>query len=519
MGMGRIVCSPRPMLPRWRVTIAIAAIYLYAFPYFPTLRHANELPRILTAEQIAERATFRLDERMGDLGSLADVSTVPGGQRYQNKAPGLSMLGALPYAALDAVFSIASGHRPPLMLVTWLLRVLLATLPTIALLACFPVVAARFAESAQARNGALVALALGSMALPLGLLFMSHAIAASLVGIAFVVSIAAVRERRLGESRAASIAGVLLGLSMLCEYQALFGAAIVAGYLVSAAERRVRVACLLALAAAPFLVTLGWYHWVAFGSPFRTGYAFSVDPANRVGVMGIVGFSRLSLAQLFVRPDNGLLLLSPWVVLAAIGAARIARSAEARARAGREACVAGAIGVVYLAFVAALEPEFGRGGWSVGPRYIAVAMPFLAWLAAAGLEACLRHRVAGVAAFSLILAGVIVNVLAATTYPHWPVELRNPLFEVTIRSLREGHAPYSLGTLTGLRGIASIAPLYVGVIAIAAALLARSRDRLIDVALAFAIAAIAVSSYASLAATPRAEADAMWRFVSSTLEP
>jgi hypothetical protein len=509
----------QPMLHRWRVTIAIAAIYLYAFPYFPTLRHANELPRIVTSEQLAEHGTFRLDERMGDLGSLADVSTAPDGRRYQNKAPGLSILGVLPYVLLDAGFRLASGHRPPLMLVTWLLRVLLATLPTLAMVAYFPAVAVRFAERQAAIDGALVAFALGSMALPLGLLFMSHAIAAALVGIAFATSVAAVRERRPAEQRAAALVGTLLGLSMLCEYQALFGAVLVAGYLLSGVERRARAGLVLASTSAPFLAVLAWYHWIAFGSPFRTGYAFSVDAANRVGVMGIVGFSRLSLAQLFTRPDNGLLLLSPWVVLAAVGALRIAWSEEARARAGREACIATAIAVVYCVFVALLEPEFGRGGWSVGPRYIAVAMPFIAWLAAAGLDACLRHRTLRIAAFSLICAGVIVNVLAATTYPHWPVEFQNPLFEVTVRSLREGHAPYSLGTLLGLRGLASLVPLYAGVMALAVALLAQSRGRLPDVMLALVIAGAVVSGYERLATTPRFEADAMWRYVAATLKP
>src|SRR3954468_4770898 len=97
----RPYCMLRPpMLPRRRVLIAIAAVYLYCFPYFSTLRHANELPRILTIEQLAERGSFSLDDRMSDLGSLADISTTPDGRHYQNKAPGLSVLGLVPYYPL-----------------------------------------------------------------------------------------------------------------------------------------------------------------------------------------------------------------------------------------------------------------------------------------------------------------------------------------------------------------------------------------------------------------------------------
>ena len=94
--------APVPAQPRRWVLIALAAIYVYAFPYFGALRHANELPRILTTEQIVERGTFDLDERMDDLGSLADISTTPDGHSYQNKAPGLSILGVPVYAALES---------------------------------------------------------------------------------------------------------------------------------------------------------------------------------------------------------------------------------------------------------------------------------------------------------------------------------------------------------------------------------------------------------------------------------
>lgn len=506
------------MLKRHWMLIALAAVYVYGFPYFSSLKHANELPRILTTEQLADRGTFRLDERVTDLGSVADISTTPAGHHYQNKAPGLSILGLPLYYPLSAVFQLA-GRRPPMVLVTWLLRVLLATLPTVLFLVYFRRVARYFAHADEARNGALVAFALGSMALPLGVLFMSHAVATALVGAAFAISVATVRERSQAEWRAALVVGSLLGLAMLCEYQAVFGALLVAGYLLWGAERRCRTVVALALTTLPFIAALAWYHTVAFGSPLSTGYAYSVDPENRLGFMGLVGFSEMSLAQLFVRPDNGLLVLSPWVVLSVIGAVSIAIRADARARVGREALVAVLVVGVYCAFVAALSPEFGRGGWSVGPRYLAIAMPFFAWLAAAGLDVCIAHDALRVPAFGLVLVGVGVHVLAATTYPHWPVDFRNPLFEVTLRSLREGHAPYSLGTLMGLRGLASVVPLYVGVVALVVALLTARRRYLLEVLLALVVATVTVSSYQRLAATPRLVGDGMWRFVASTLEP
>lgn len=502
---------------RWWVLIALGTIYVYAFPYFGALRHANELPRILTTVQLAERATFRLDERLDDLGSRADVSTTPSGHYFQNKAPGLSIIALPVYYPLQLGYQLV-GRRPPMMLATWLLRVLLVTVPAIAFLVFFRRVAQRFASAPEAQNGALVAYALGSMALPYGILFMSHALAASLVGVAFAISVATVRDR-VPEIRAALGVGALLGLAMLTEYQALFGAVMVAGYLVWGVGRRWRVALALVAASLPFVAALALYHRAAFGSAFRTGYSYSVDPANRVGIMGIVGFSKESLAQLFVGIDNGLLLLSPWVLLAVVGGVVIARDVEARARVGREALVAAIVAVVYLAFVAALHPHFGRAGWSVGPRYLAVAMPFLAWLAASGLDFCLRHTALRVPAFALVLMGVGIHLLAATTYPHWPLEFQNPLFEVSVRLLREGHAPHSLGTLVGLRGVLSLAPLYLGALALVVYLLTPKRQYLFEVGLAVALAAFTVSRYDRLAVTPKQTAAVMWKFVESTAEP
>lgn len=508
----------RAVAIRWRVVLVLAAIYLYTFPYFGALRSANELPRIETTIELATRGTFCIDDRMRELGSVADISTTPAGHHYQNKAPGLAVCGVPAYLPLSLAYR-ARGIEPPLILTTWLLRVIVITVPSLAFLALFRAVAARFAVSVEARNTALVAYALGSMALPYALLYMSHAFAAAAVGAAFAFAIRVARRETAFPTRTAVTVGALLGLATLVEYQAVFGAVIITGYVALRSEKRGRVAVAVVGAAAPFAVALLAYHAAAFGSPFRTGYAYAVDEANRVGFMGIVGPSWAAAAELFWQVDNGLLLLTPWVVLSVVGAVAIAMSAEARARVGAEAIVAALIIASYCSFVLVLEPEFGRGGWSVGPRYVAVAMPFFAWLAAAGLDVCLRRPALRVPAYAMVLIGVGVHVLAATTYPHWPDAFANPLFEVSIRTLREGHAPHSLGTLFGLRGLASLAPLYVAIVIVVARLITPSRGHLAELALAGVIALFTISRYERLAVTPRETAEKTWAFVATTLEP
>jgi len=494
------------------------AVHLYAFPHFSALRSANELPRILLTQEIVDRHTFRIDARLGELGSRFDVATTPDGRHFSNKAPGLSFLAVPAYAALR-VFG-----RPAPRLATWVLRVFAVTLPALLFLLGFWRLARRFAPQGGGgddapRRAALLAYALGSMALPYGILFFSHQLAAAAAGGAFVAAVALVRGAARRPDLLALATGALAGLAVLADYQAALAAAAVGVYLLWRSRRRLRDALLALLGAAPFAALLALYHRACFGSPFRTGYSFAADPAHQQGVLGVVGPNRAAFWHALLAPDNGLLVLSPWVLLAVAGGVAIARDRAARARVGAEASVCAVVAALYLLFLGSLVPEFGRAGWSVGPRYIAVALPFLAWLAAAGLAA-IGDRVAPLAAaYAAILVGVVVHVAAATTFPHWPTAFRNPLYEVSFRALGEGLAPHSLGTAVGLRGLASLAPIYALVAALCGVLLAgRSRRRWLATGAALVIAVAIVLAYSRFPGTGPA-GERPWSHVRAVWEP
>jgi hypothetical protein len=97
----------------------------------------------------------------------------------------------------------------------------------------------------------------------------------------------------------------------------------------------------------------------------------------------------------------------------------------------------------------------------VGPRYIAAVVPYLAVALAYAWPGVVRRRFARPAwsvTAGLVLVGVFLNALAAVIYPQFPPQLRNPAFQLTLRLLRDGYFPYSLGHALGLRGWASLAP-------------------------------------------------------------
>jgi hypothetical protein len=495
-----------------RVGIAAGFVlaYLYAFPYFRELRSANEVPRVALTEEIVDHGTFRLDAQWREIsrGSTFDVATTPDGHHYSNKAPGASLAAVPAYLVLKAIG--ATGDRAA----TWAFRVTASTLPALLFLPLFLAVARRLAPEMPAR-AALVAVAFGSMVYPYALLFYSHALAAACAGGAFALAVA--RCRGSAGWGFAVATGALAGAAVLVDYQAALASLGVAGYLAWRSRRRLADLALAALGAIPPAALLALYHWACFGSPLRTGYSFAADPAHKQGVLGVIGPNAQAMAQALIAPDNGLLILAPWTILAVVGGIAVAADREARARAGAEILVCALVAAAYVLFIGSLVPEFGRAGWSVGPRYITVAVPFLGWLAAAGLAAVDRRPALRALAHGLVLAGVIIYGVAATTYPHWPTAFRNPLWDVSFRALGAGLAPHSLGTWLGLRGLASLLPLYLVVAALALGLLSgRERGRWLTSLAALLIAAGIVYGVKRF---PSGAPPDKWAFIEREWEP
>jgi hypothetical protein len=63
-----------------------------------------------------------------------------------------------------------------------------------------------------------------------------------------------------------------------------------------------------------------------------------------------------------------------------------------------------------------------------------------------------------------IAASVVLCVLAGAHFPHYPLQLDNPVFELTLPFIGRGFVPYSLGTALGLPGAVSYLPLAVVVL-------------------------------------------------------
>jgi hypothetical protein len=488
----------KPGLGRYGWLAAIAVAYLYVFPYFPRIHSANELPRAYLVKAIVEDHTFAIDRGVAAWGSTADVSP-SGGHLYSNKAPGASLLAVPAYAVVRAV-----GGEPGLAGTLWLCRVFAGIAPMLVFLWLLWGFLARFAPDPDVRRLVLHAYALGSLAMTYSILFYSHQLGAICVASAWILALDVVDGRRGLPAMAA--AGLLAGAAPLADYQAAFAVVPVAVHVlvrwrrigtvpggppragstcrstapdgadtadaapgetgrgdepgaaappaddVAAAAMSPALVIAATCAALPIAVLLT-YHAICFGSPWRTGYDASTTFAvfHQRGFLGITALRWEAFTGSLVRIDNGLIALSPWWLLAIPGTVVLWRSGE-RAFAG----VGVAVAVIYVLFISSIN--FWRGGWEIGPRYIAAMLPFLLPAVAAQLQAwSTRPAWLGVAAGAIGL-GIVVYVLSSATFPYWPDAVPHPLYDVTFRLLGDGLVGQSLGRVIGVGGVAGIVP-------------------------------------------------------------
>lgn len=487
--------------------VAIACAYLYIFPHFPKTRNANELPRVYLVKAMVDDHTFAIDRGVKRWGKTVDVADA-GGHSYSNKAPGSSMLVAPVYAVVSLF------GDPSLDFTVWLCRIVAGIIPTLLFLRLLSRFLERYAPDEQVRRVVVVAYALGSMAMTFSVMFISHQLSAVVVGSCWILALEHVDRKR--GIRALIAAGLLAGCAPLVDYQAAFAIPVIAIHVIVKLRGRTRgeyakiVGIAAAAAALPIAILLV-YHAAAFGSPLCTGY----DPAcvqtpfanlQSQGFLGLASFRMHSFIGSTVAPDNGLFALAPWLLLAIPGAVLLWK----RDRGTTITCCT--LAILYLAFVSSLA--MWRAGWSVGPRYITVMLPFLLPLVATALQAW-REKwwLFGIAA-GTILVGIAIYSISSATFIPWPDELRlpdrvehvqNPFYEVSLRVLADGGgAPNVLSAIVGGPRLIGLIPYFAIVFGLAGWTIYKVAGWR-PLAIAGGVALAILAGYSLFPATPHAD--------------
>jgi hypothetical protein len=319
---------------------------LLVFPVFPHFVSPNEFTRWALAAAIVEDRSIEITRFVAMLGggNFEDVSQ-SNGRLYSNKAPGAALVGLPGYA----VARVVVGPPTPSTM-RWTLsamRVAAATLPLL------------FLAWAFARAGGRVTPLL--FATPLfayGLLNFSHALAAAALFGAWMLLF--VDDRPL-------LAGVLIGLAALSEYPTAIGGAV----LIACAWRR---AHRIIAGAIPFAIMLALYNRIAFGSFLTLSSGSERNAAFRQiageGLFGVGVPKITTLLRLLFDPARGLFIFSPILVVALLALPHAWRAMRA------SALIALLLVPISILLLYSGYPNW-HGGWSVGPRYLVPAIPFL----------------------------------------------------------------------------------------------------------------------------------------------
>lgn len=265
----------------------------------------------------------------------------------------------------------------------------------------------------------------------------------------------ALAARGRATARSAALSGLAVGLATLVAYQSAMAVPVVAAIWWFRTKSWPLVRAFV-LGGMPMALVYGAYHWVVFGRPLTTAYAFQNplfdQPPQQVAAL--VGGVWVQGYELLFAPFRGLFFYTP--VMAPVFAAALWCAVRDRGPRRLLACGAVALALGTLAVVA--QHPIWWGGHATGPRHLVPAMIVLAPFAAPAL--LWWPRCTG--ALAIVSAAHTLSALMVTTTVHEAV--RNPLFDAIYPSVLAGaFGRQNLGLALGL-GPLSVWVLYLGVV-------------------------------------------------------
>ena len=444
-------------MTKWPV-LAVAIAYLYVFPYQRKLNNPNENVRLYMTAAMVENGRYEIDAQRTRWGWVNDAAT-HGGHVYSVKAPGASIL-AVPGYALYRGWSALTGSTFERTAALWCSRMTATILPTL-LWSWFLLgfLRQRVVDPALA-DASFFAIMLGSPIYGYTMMLASHTTSAVAAFGAFMVLVQARRAAHVTDAQAFA-AGALTAAVTWLEYQGLVASVVLACFGAFALWRLRGLRALAWFGLGGLLPTASTMHYQyhAFGNALTPGHLVLETPGFRTihsqGFYGLVGPQPEALRMLLVDAGCGLLPLTPLLVVGLAGVVLQLRVRELRADA---LCTSLIVAGTVLAIASA---TYWRGGWTIGPRYLMTAVPFLALAALTPLER-LSQRRRGLArglSVGLVAAGMVAAGWPSAYYPHIPEEITRPLPQLFAPLIAGGYAPYNLGRLLGVRGPLAMLPL------------------------------------------------------------
>jgi hypothetical protein len=431
---------------------AATLVFLSLFVPFAYFNHSdgwNQGARLAELHAIAVQGTLRIDTYHETTGDKALID----GHYYSEKAPAIVAI-ALPVFAVTTWAQRLAGIEPD-SAPAWRVSQWLATVGSVGVVAALGG-AAFFLLLLAPLGGALALLStyavfLGTITFPYATALFAHAGTIGLLSIALW----AVLERP--SALRDDLAGLCAGLAVASEYPAVIPAAALGGYLLHKDPARAWRYLLWLLPAA--LLILG-KNYLITGSPFRVSYGS--NPAfPRITASNAFGFTMPDPARmraLLWGEYRGLSFWSPVLVMAIPGLLIWYR---------RERAVAVMIVTVFVLMLLQVASFYSWfGGFAVGPRYLAPAIPFLGLAAAYGIG---RFPVPG--AILTMLSITLMSLVTAIAIDP-PEDVATPLRSFYFVRFGDNRFADNLGTVAGAPLEASLAVPALVIAAVAIAILA-----------------------------------------------
>ena len=428
-----------------------AVALLYASPVFPDVDGAAERARFYTTAALAEGGSYSVDPIVRRWGMATGIACVDAttigpcdqviGTMVATEAPGTSLLGVPGYAAY-VYLATRDGGRANRVTALRVCRVTATILPLLIFLFAFHRFLTRSDASRSISEAAFLSVALGSLMYGYGLLFVGHALSAAAAFGSFMISHAA-RRSQSATTKNAVLAGLLAGAVPLFELGDFAVGLILLANAAAAMPRR-RAPWVLLGALLPVLILLHHQSAALGGAPFL--------PDGRIPT----ALSPTALITLFFDRSVGLFALTPLLLFSFVGFPQILRTPSDRT----DGLVALACVVTTVLLTCATDGW--RGGATIGPRYLAVSLPFLGWAAIPGVASLAKRfpRIAEVFALGATAIAIAASGLVSVYYPHVPPELDRPLIQLLGLLTGHDYAPDNVMNLFNVWGSGSMFPLF-----------------------------------------------------------
>jgi hypothetical protein len=452
----------------WWLRARLYVLLALSFAFFYQGGDPNETSRLLLTQAIVERHAV---DFTADQAFTIDKSRV--GDRYvSDKAPGVSLLSVVPYAAARVAESASGLDHDALAVRRARMHAVVFTVVGLA-----GVLAALFVRRSLALLGVAegdatlvtVAFALGSPFFPFATVLYSHVPIAAMLAALFYFALRGANDEPTWRGTVAL--GALGGAAVVTEYTAAMPVALLGAFLLALHPRRSAAARIVLGGAAGLALPLAVhaiYCAITFGRPFDLPYHHLVDPVFGAGGLSLRNASLATAYGNFLGSFRGLLFFSPVLALVVAGLGFWFASGESR----KALALVVALLAAYAIFTCSFY--YWEGGMSVGPRHLVPALPFaalpLAYVARRGRAWRAVLLVATAASVAIAFACTAVRI-------QLPGDEPNPLYDVVLASLARGEvatnqenpfgtleradAAYNLGTLAGLPARASLLVLPV----------------------------------------------------------